>query len=63
MALAAGWMDGGGLEPPVDPDETRRLKAASNPGVEMPEVGVEPTRLYRQGILSRQTDDSITLCV
>ena len=31
MALAAGRMDGGGLEPSADSDGTRRPKAASNP--------------------------------
>ena len=41
MALAAGWMAGGGLEPPVGPDESRRPTAASNPGAEMPEEGFE----------------------
>jgi len=31
MALAAGWMVGGGLEPSADSDGTRRPEAASNP--------------------------------
>ena len=31
MALAAGGIDGGGLEPSADSDGTRRPKAASNP--------------------------------
>ena len=52
MALAAGWMAGGGLEPPVGPDESRRPTAARSPGAVMPEVGFEPTRDYSQGILS-----------
>ena len=52
MALAAGWMGGGGLEPSADSDVSSCALRTSNPGVEMPEVGIEPTRLYRQGIIS-----------
>ena len=54
MAPAAGRMVGGGREPSAVSDETRRPKAARNPGVEMPEAGVEPARVYTQGILSPQ---------
>jgi hypothetical protein len=31
MAMAAGWMNGGGLEPSADSAGKRRPKAASNP--------------------------------
>ena len=52
MAPAAGRMGGGGLEPSAGSDVSSCALRTSNPGVEMPEVGFEPTRPYGQGILS-----------
>ena len=54
MVLAAERLGGGGQVPFAGSDETRWPKAASNPheGELVPEVGIEPSRDYSQGILS-----------
>jgi hypothetical protein len=53
MALAAGRMDGGGLEPSAGSDVSSCAKRMSNPGVEMPEGRFERPRVYTQRILSQ----------
>jgi len=54
MALAAGRMDGGGLEPSAGSDVSSCAKRMSNPGVEMPEGRFEPPRVYTQRISNPQ---------
>ena len=61
IALAAGRMVGGGLEPSAGSDVSSCALRTSNPGTKMPEVGFEPGPPYGERILSPQSRELLTL--